>query len=430
MKYERLDNNIFVSHRKSLVDLLEEGDLALFFSNDEMPKSGDQNFPFHQQADLFYLTGIDQAETILALCPTHSNPALREVLFIAESNAQQAVWQGNKLSKMQAETISGITTIYYLSQKNAVLQEMITESKTLCFNIEEHARYTTKVVTSNCRQANEIMHQYPLHQRKRLAPIMEMLRLRKSAQEVELIQKACDITAATFLDILPKIQSRIGEYEIEGAIIGGFLARKATGCSFAPIVATGANACILHYTENSNICQSGDLLLIDMGAEYAHYAGDLSRTIPVNGKFTPRQTQVYQACEEVFRYARTLYVPGMTINKMQNLVLEFMQSQLQKLGLITAKEIEQETIKYASVKRYYMHGLAHFVGLDVHDVGTKDEILDYGMVLSCEPGIYIPKENIGIRIETVMLVNDTPIDLMPNVPLTVKEIELLMNKKQ
>ena len=184
-----------------------------------------------------------------------------------------------------------------------------------------------------------------------------------------------------------------------------------------------------HYTENSNICQSGDLLLIDMGAEYAHYAGDLSRTIPINGRFSPRQKQVYQACEDVFRYARTLYVPGMTINKMQNLVLAFMQSQLQKLGLITAKEIEQETIKYSTVKRYYMHGLAHFVGLDVHDVGTKDEILDYGMVLSCEPGIYIPEENIGIRIETVMLVNDTPIDLMPNLPLTVEEIELLMNKK-
>ncbi len=428
MKYSKIDKQLFKDNRQRLAANMEPQSVAILFSNDVMPRGGDQTYAFHQHADLFYLSGIDQADTILALCPQHENPALREVLFITENNEHSKIWTGNKYSKEESREISGISTVYWCSEAEKILRELILSSKTIYFDLPENKAYVPQVTTNNERQAAYYRSLYPLHNYARLAPIMEQLRVQKSSIELQLLQQACKITGDTFKDLLTQVHADMGEYEIEGRITNGFLSRRATCHSFHPIVASGKNACILHYEDNHDICQDGDLLLLDMGAEYAHYAGDLSRTIPINSKFSPRQKQIYEACLEVFNYAKTLYVPGMSINKIHRLTLQKMQEQLLKIDLIKQQDIEQEVVKYDSVRKYFMHGTAHFVGLDVHDVGGKDTVLDYGMVLSCEPGIYVAEEGIGIRIETMMQVNDHPIDMMADVPSTVQEIESIMQK--
>ena len=428
MKYNKLPVQLFQSHRQKLAEMMEDDAVLLLFSNDIMPRSGDQNYPYCQQADMFYLTGIEQPETVLMLCPQHSNAQLREVLFIQQPQASQQLWSGDMLTISQAQELSGISQVRYLGDMHLLIREAILAMDKIYFDIPENVRQTPVVEDANMRNAKYYKSLYPLHQMLRLAPLTQYLRVRKSEEEISLISKACDITAEAYMDLLLCVKPNVQECVLEGEIIKGFLARRATGCSFAPIVAAGKNTCILHYTANHSECKSGDLLLEDMGAEYAHYAGDLSRTIPVNGKFNPRQKEVYTACERVFRYARTLYVPGMSINKIQRMVCIRMQQELINLGLFTEQDVHNESTPFECVHRYFMHGVAHFVGIDVHDVGSKDMSLDYGMVLSCEPGIYIPEENIGIRIETIMQVNDEPIDLMSQVPLSVDEIETYMNQ--
>lgn len=428
MKYDKLPSRIFQTHRQQLAEMMEDDAVLLLFSNDIMPRSGDQSYPYCQQADMFYLTGIEQAETVLMLCPRHANAQLREVLFIQAPEASKQMWNGDTLTISQAQAISGINHVRYISDMNQITRETLLSTDKIYFDIPENVRQTCVVEDANMRNAKHYMSLYPLHPVLRLAPLMQYLRARKSDDEISLISQACQITAETYMDMLACVKPDVPEYVLEGEIIKGFLSRRATGCSFAPIVAAGKNACTLHYTANNSICKDGELLLVDMGAEYAHYAGDLSRTVPVNAKFTPRQKEVYTACERVFRYARTLYVPGMSINKIHQRVCIRMQQELINLGLFTEQDVHNETYPFECVHRYFMHGVAHFVGLDVHDAGNKDMTLDYGMVLSCEPGIYIPEENTGIRIETVMQVNDEPIDLMPQVPLSADEIETYMNQ--
>lgn len=429
MKYEQIDNHLFIHNRRQLVDCLEENSIVIVCANGNVYRNGDQCFPFRQHADFFYLCGIEQANAVLVLCPQHTNADFREMLFIEPTTEKDRQWNGNKLSTEDVQAISGINNVKPYDDFEKTLPAIILSCEHIYMDIVENKQQFSIIRDNNFELYQKLQSAYPLLQYRRLCPILENLRLRKSPWEIDLLQKACLITAETFQDLLSQIKPNLTEYEIEGEIYRGFLARKANGHSFQPIVAAGKNACVLHYNINNGICKNGDLLLLDMGAEYANYAGDLSRTIPINGKFSQRQKDLYQICERVFRLARTYYTPGMSCNKIQQLVLEAMQEELLNIGLINKKDIENEKHKFDSVKRYFMHGVAHFVGLDVHDVGTKDTIFDYGMVLSCEPGLYVPEEQIGIRIETMMLVNDQPVDLMDKVPLAVDEIEEAMQKK-
>ncbi len=427
MRYKQLSAEMFVEHRRRLADMLEDNTMVLLFSNDEMPRSGDQMYPYCQQADMFYLTGIDRPHTVLMLCPGQANAALREVLFIQASSESGRVWTGDEFSIEQAQAMSGIRTVRYITDMDTLVKEVVLSVNGIYFDIPENMHAHSRVEDANTYEAKRFQAMYPLHQYKRLSPIMQYVRTRKTQEELSLIAEACNITAMAYMDMLSKVKPGVAEYELEGEIMKGMLSRRATCPSFAPIVASGSHACVLHYTANNGICKSGDMLLVDMGAEYAHYAGDLSRTVPVNGRFSARQKAVYEACERVFRHVRSLYVPGRSISKLQRITCMHMQQELIELGLFTQADVNKEAYPYECVKRYYMHGVAHYVGLDVHDTGNKELSLDYGMVLSCEPGIYIPQEGIGVRIETVMQVNDTPIDLMPQVPLSVDEIEAYMN---
>ena len=427
MKYEQIDNQLFINNRHQLITFLEPNSLVIIAANGHSYRNGDQYFPFRQHANFFYLCGIDQPNAILVLFPEHDNPQWREILFIDSMTENDRIWGSNKLTIAEAQNISGISTVRYIDEFETIISKMLAKCKGVYVDLIENCHNISIIQDKNFALFQKLQSAYPLHRYMRLSPMMEYLRLRKSPIEINLIERACQITADTFQEILPRIKPNMAEYEIEGEIYRGFLARKANGHSFLPIIASGKNACVLHYSKNMDICRDRELLLIDMGAEYANYAGDLSRTIPINGKFTQRQKELYQICERVFRFAITCYIPGMTCNKAQDLVLEKMQEELIHIGLIKQEDIENEANKYDSVKRYFMHGLAHFVGLDVHDVGDKDTVFDYGMVLSCEPGLYIPEEQIGIRIETLMLINDKPIDLMNQVPLSVEEIEECMS---
>ncbi|MCL2131606.1 MAG: aminopeptidase P N-terminal domain-containing protein [Lentimicrobiaceae bacterium] len=404
----------FSTNRQRLVPLLEDNALVLLVSNDEMPRTGDQNFPFRQNSNFFYLTGINQPKSIAALCPHHPNPAMRAVLFIEEGNEKTAMRDGRKLSKEQARALSGIETVFWLSQFDRTLQELAYYAQAVYLDIQEHTHYATDVERQELRFAKKIKQQYPLHRFCRLHPLLISLRLVKSAWELEQIRRACAITVKAFERVQAFVKSDVKECEIEAEITHEFI-RNGAVCAFRPIVASGKNACVLHYSANNAVCKDGDLLLLDFGAEYANYAADMSRTIAVNGAFSPRQKQVYDACLRVFEYGKTLYKPGMSIFKVQKKVCEMMEKELLALGLFSEEDLQKETEKGSLMKKYFMHKVSHFVGLDVHDVGNNDILFEQGMVLTCEPGIYIPEESIGIRIETMLLITENgAVDLIIN----------------
>lgn len=429
MKYKEIETFFFSNNRKKLVNCLDENALVLITSNDEMPETGDQCFPFRQHADFFYLTGIDQEKSILALCPQHPNPEYREVLFLLQTNEMIAVWNGYKYTMEHAQRVSGIQNIQWLSSFDSMLKEMAYSSEHIYLNLQENYRFDTKVERQELRFCKEIQQLFPLHTYKRLAPIINSLRLHKEVVEIELIQKACDIAGKAFKRILDFVKPGVMEYEIEAEMIHEFIRNAATGHAFAPIIASGKDTCVLHYIKNNKKCKDGDLLLLDFGCSYANYASDLSRTIPVNGTFSPRQKEVYDACWRVYEYAKSLYVPGMTINKINKRVFPMMEEEFVKLGLFTQEEADQQDkTTFPLVRKYFMHNIGHFMGIDTHDVGDRDVVFEEGMIASCEPGIYIPKENIGIRIETDMLIAYKSIDLMSNVPSSSSEIEKIMKK--
>ena len=418
-----ISSELFIFNRQRLVALLEDKALALLVSNDEMPRTGDQNFPFRQNSNFFYLTGINQAKSIAALCPHHPNPAMREILFIEGITGQTTVWDGYKYTQDHAAQASGIKTVFEITQFDAVLRDLTYFSKNIYIDIQEHIKYTTEVERQELRFFKKIKEKYPLHNYFRLYPLLVQLRLVKSGWELEQIQLACDIAVKTFRRLLAFVKPNVREYEVEAEIIHEFLCNQAKP-AFAPIAASGKNACVLHYASNGNVCKDGDLLLLDFGAEFANYASDISRTIPINGKFSPRQKQVYEACLRVFEYGKTLYIPGMTISKVYKKICEAMEKELLELGLFSEEDLQKETIRGSLMKKYFMHNVAHFVGLDVHDVGDNDILFESGMLLTCEPGIYIPEENTGIRIETMLLVTEkSPIDLMASAPTAVVDIE-------
>jgi len=396
-----------------------------------MPRNGDQNFPFRQNSDFFYLTGIDQEKSILLLCPECPNPKLREVLFLVETSELIAIWYGHKYTKDEGSTTSGIKTILWLDSFETVLKEVMSTTHNVYLNTNENIRYSSEVITRDVRFAKDIKKKFPAHNYHRAAPIVTNLRTSKSSIEVELIQKACDITEKGFRRVLQFVKPGVMEYEVEAEITHEFLCNRANGHSYSPIIASGKSACVLHYVENNKECKDGDLMLLDFGAEYANYAGDLSRTIPVNGKFTPRQKDVYNACLRVMKAAIKMLVVGNTIDKYHAEVCKVMEKELIGLGLFTAEDVKNQDPAKPLFFKYYMHGTSHFMGLDVHDVGSKQEELRDGMLFSCEPGIYIMEEGIGIRIENDILVTENgPVDLMKNIPIEVDEIEALMAKKK
>ena len=429
MRYSKISKQLFIRNRARLVKRLKPNALAIVHSSDEMPRNGDQTFPYRQNSDFFYLTGLDQEKSILTLFPNHPIEANREIVFIVKTNDLMVTWYGHKYTLDQACEISGVPTIKWLDEFDSVLKDLISRAESVYLNQNENTRFSTDVPSRDLRFSQKLRLDYPLHHFERLAPLIYELRTVKGPEELEMMQKACDITGKAFHRVLEFTKPGIMEYEIEAEIIHEFIRNGTTGHSYSPIVASGANACILHYGENDRVCNDGDLILLDFGAEYGNYAADLSRTIPANGKFTPRQRQVYDAVLRVMRKATKLLVPDTTIDKWHAEVCRFMEKELIALGLFTEEDVKKQDAGSPMFFNYYMHGTGHFLGLDVHDVGSKQQPLQKGMVITCEPGIYIKNEGIGIRLENDIMVADEPVDLMAGIPLAAEEIEMLMAKR-
>lgn len=395
-----------------------------------MPRNGDATFPFRQNSDIFYLSGIDQEQSILVICPDATREQHREILFLRETNETIAIWEGHKYTKEEATKTSGIKTVYWLSQFDQVMHELMIRSEYIYLNLNENIRASVEVNYRDLRFVQRMKDKYPLHKFERLGPIFDALRSIKHSVEVDLMQYACDITEKAFRRVLSFVKPGVHEYEIEAEVTHEFLRNRATGHAYTPIIASGYNSCVLHYIENSQKCKKGDILLLDFGAEYANYAADLSRTIPVSGKYSKRQKEVYEAVLRVMKFAKSMLVPGTVYLEYEKEVGKFMESELLGLKLIDKKDIKKQNPAWPAYKKYFMHGTSHFLGIDVHDVGNRDKAMVAGMVFTCEPGIYIPEENLGVRIENdILLTKSGNIDLMEKIPIEADEIESLMNAK-
>jgi Xaa-Pro aminopeptidase len=403
--------------------------LAVFNSNDIFPISADSTMPFQQHRDILYLSGVDQEESILVLFPNASNPAHREVLFLKETSDLIAVWEGEKLTKETAFITSGIKTVYWLQQFPTIFKQMMAEAQGMYLNTNEHLRANTEVETREDRFIKHVKQDYPAHQLHKSAPIMHKIRSIKEAVELELMQRACKITEAGVRRLLAFIKPGVWEYEIEAELAHEFLRNRSKGFAYTPIVASGKNACVLHYIENNQQCQDGDVILLDVGAEYANYSSDLTRCLPVNGRFTARQKAVYNAVLHVKNEAQKLLVPGTIMAEYHKQVGSLMEEQLVGLGLISMDDINTQNPDWPAYKKYFMHGTSHFLGLDTHDVGIWHEPISAGMVFTCEPGIYIPEEGLGIRLEDDLVVQSSgaPFNLMGDIPIEAEAIEDLMN---
>lgn len=396
-------------------------------ANDEMNRTADQDFPYRQDSDLYYLTGINQEKTILLICPDYPDESMREVLLIRRSNPKLETWEGHKLTTAEAQSVSGIKTVRFADEYDSSLAPLIMFVHTVYLNLPELQKSIPELSNRNLRFAHLLQKKFPAHHYERLAPILRDLRTLKSETEIGMIREACNITNAAFARVLKSVKPGMMEYEVEAEIIYEFIRKGARGHAYPPIIASGINACSLHYNYNNSLCNDGDLLLMDFGAEYGNYAADCSRTIPVNGKFTPRQKDLYQSVLNVFRHACSLMRPGNSINKIHADVCRRISQEHVRLGLYSADELKNETKDNPLYMKYYMHGTSHFLGLDVHDVGSKDAELRPGMVLTCEPGIYLPDERIGIRIENnILITRDGNLDLMKDIPVEAEEIEKLM----
>jgi Xaa-Pro aminopeptidase len=429
MKYLPISTNLFINNRKRFIKELKPASLAIFNANDVMPTNADGTMGFVQNSDLFWLTGIDQEETILVLFPDAASKSMREILFLRETNEHIAVWEGHKYTKEEARKTSGIEEVRWLSEFKAIFQQLMGQCKRVYLNANEHSRATIEVETRDARFTKMCLEKFPLHRYERSAPIMHKLRAIKTKEEIELIKHACDITEKGFRRVLSFVKPGVMEYEIEAEYIHEFLRNRSRGFAYGPIVASGLDSCVLHYISNNKQCKKGDILLLDVAAEYANYASDLTRTIPVDGKFSKRQKDVYNAVLRVFKAARKMLVKGNTFEKYNAAVGKLMEEELIRLKLLNAADVKKQNPKAPLYKKYFMHGTSHFLGLDVHDVGSMQIPFEAGMVFTCEPGIYIPKEKLGVRIENNILITDKGnADLMQNIPIEAEEIEELMNK--
>ena len=427
MRYSTIKNKLFIKNRNKLYKLLKDNSVAIINSADEMPRNGDQTFPYRQNSDFFYLTGIEQEKSILLICKGCKNPEFKEILFILKADKKLEIWEGHKLKKEEVKEISGIKTVKYIHEFDSILRELVLFSENIYLNRNENVKFDTPVPYKDIRFAKEMQEKYPLHKYERLAPLISDLRLIKEPEEMELIKRACEITTSAFYKVLKFVKSGVKEYEIEAEITAEFLRKGACGHAYQPIIASGKDNCVLHYVSNDKICKNGDLVLMDFGAEYANYAADTTRTIPVSGKFTERQKEVYNAVLRVMRKATKLIKPGNTINKVNEEVNRLIEKELVNLGLAKQSEISDKERRNTVRMKYFMHGNSHFMGLDVHDVGTKDTVFKPGMVMSCEPGIYIEDEGFGIRLENDILVTENgQIDLLADEPIEIEDIERLM----
>jgi Xaa-Pro aminopeptidase len=428
MRYEPINNHLFVENRKKFCARMKPKSIAVFHSNDIMPTNADGSMSFKQNSDLFYLTGIDQEETILILFPDASNEDHREILFVKETNEHIAIWEGAKLGKEESADISGIETVIWTSDFNDLLHSLVPQSEFVYLNSNEHGRASTEVETRNDRLGKQLLAQFPLMKWERSAPILHQLRFVKSDFEIALIQHACNITNKAFHRILHYTEIGKMEYELEAEITHEFLMNRSRGHAYQPIIAGGANACVLHYIDNNDKLKDGDLILMDFGAEYANYNSDMTRVIPVNGKFTERQKAAYNSVLHVMEEAKKMLVPGNNWTDYNKEVGRIMEYELINLQLLDKTDVRNQNPKQPLYRKYFMHGTSHSLGLDVHDVDDRSLPFAENMIFTCEPGIYIPEENIGIRIENDILIKSNPIDLMGNIPITVEEIEDLMAK--
>ena len=429
MKYESLPKQLFIKNRSKFSAKMKPNTLAVFNSNDIFPISADSTMPFQQHRDIFYLSGVDQEESILVIFPDAKNEAHREILFLKETNETIAIWEGEKLNKEQAFELAGIKTVYWLQQFQSIFNQLMSEAEGIYFNTNEHLRAVTDVETREDRFIKKCKADYPAHSVYKSAPIMHLIRSVKEEEELKLMQNACDITKKGIERLLKFIKPGVWEYEIEAELAHEFLMNRSKGFAYTPIIASGKNACVLHYIENNKQCKDGDLILLDVGAEYANYASDLTRCFPANGRFTSRQKEVYNAVLHVKNEAQKMLVPGTIIPEYHKEVGRIMESELIKLKLIDSTDIKNQNPDWPAYKKYFMHGTSHFLGLDTHDVGLFNEPIQAGMVFTCEPGIYIPEEGIGIRIEDDLVVTNEgkPFNLMANIPIEVDHIEQIMN---
>ncbi|MDA8591659.1 aminopeptidase P family protein, partial [Flavobacteriaceae bacterium] len=403
--------------------------IAVFNSNDIFSTGADSTLPFHQHRNIFYLSGVDQEESILVLFPDAKNQKHKEILFLKETNDHIAIWEGAKLNKIQATETSGVQTVYWLDEFESVFEQLMSEAKTVYFNNNNHYRQAVEMETREDRFIKTVKQKFPNHKIEHNFPIMEVLRGVKEQEEIALIQNACDITEKGFKRVLGFVKPGVMEYEIEAEYAHEFLKNRSKGFAYTPIIGSGYNACVLHYIENNQICKAGDMLLMDVGAEYANYSSDMTRTIPVSGRFTARQKAVYQAVLNVKNEATKMLLPGTLWEEYHVEVGKLMTSELLGLGLIDRADVQNENPERPAYKKYFMHGTSHHMGLDTHDFGPLKTPMKANMVFTVEPGIYIPEEKMGIRLEDDVVIQPkgTPINLMKNIPIEIDEIEMFMN---
>lgn len=428
MKYLPIGKDLFNYNRQRFNALLKPKSVAVFNSNDILPTNADGTMPFRQNNDLFYLSGIDQEESVLVLFPDFPDEKFREILFLKETNEHIAIWEGHKYTKEEAYHTSGVRTVLWLSQFEQTFNTLMAQANHVYLNSNEHIRNASTTETRDMRFTKWCHETYPLHNYKRSAPLMHHLRAVKSDVEIDLLQKACDITEKGFRRVLEFVKPGVMEYEIEAEYIHEFIRHRSRGFAYSPIIASGPNACVLHYIENNAECKEGELILFDVGAEYANYNADMSRSIPVSGRFTNRQKEVYNAVLQVQRETFKLLRPGNTIPEYHKQVGEIMTEQLLKIKLLDKTDVKNQKADNPAYKKYFMHGTSHHLGLDVHDVGNSFRKFEAGMVFTVEPGIYIQQEGLGIRLENnVVIMDDSIFDLMRNIPIEADEIEDLMN---
>lgn len=432
MRYGKINPALFVGNRKNLVKNLKENSVVVVNANDVMPTNADGTMRFRQNSDLFHLSGVDQEETILVLCPDFPDKKYHEVLFLRETNEHIATWEGHKLTKDEARAATGVETVLWLSEFPKLFNTMMLMGNVehVYLNTNDHYRADVAVDSRDARFIKWCQKKYPLHKYERLAPIMHRLRSVKSQYEIELMQKACDITEKAFRRVLSFVKPGVKEYEIEAEFAHEFLRNGSRGFAYEPIIASGANSCVLHYIDNDKSCKSGDILLLDVGAEFANYNADMTRAIPVSGKFTARQKEVYNAVLRIHRAATKLLKPGVIYWDYHKEVQKITESELIKLKLIDKQDVKKQNPDKPLFMKYFMHGTSHMLGLDVHDVGNMYHKMVPGMVWTVEPGIYIKEEGLGIRLENNVVITKTGVvDLMKNIPIEAEEIEDLMNSK-
>lgn len=428
MRHMSVPSSLFRENRKRLTKILKPNALVVLHANDLMPTNADGLMPLQQNSDLFYLSGIQQEETVLLVYPDAKNEDERAILFIKRTNEQLAVWEGKKYTKADACAVSGIEHVCWLEDFPRLFNKLMLQAEHVYLNTNEHVRATVSVQTRDARFIGWCMEKYPLHKYERLAPLMHALRVIKAEAEIDIMRKACAITELGFKKILGLVKPGVMEYELEAELISTFICNRAQGFAYTPVIASGGKACVLHYTANDQACQSGDLVLLDVGAACANYRADVTRVIPVDGRFTRRQKDVYNAVQRVMQYAKTRLVVGNNLTSYGEEVGKAMEEELLRLELLKSEDVQNQDPKRPAYKRYFMHGASHYLGLDTHDVGDLYRPFEAGMVLTVEPGIYIPEEGLGIRLENNVVIRESGLqDLTDSIPLDTEAIEVLMH---